>query len=123
MMVVDARNVLCPLPVIRTQDAVNKLVRGDSLQVLCTDPGATLDIPTWCRINGHRVHDIQEHGGQRFVTHTGGQREFISFFYVHPASGTGAIGAFNTGTARPAMGKLRTACMKQLSLRMAKKAE
>ncbi len=68
MKVVDARNILCPLPVIRTQDAVNTLQRGDSLRVLCTDPGATVDIPTWCRINGHRVVDTQEREGQITIT-------------------------------------------------------
>jgi tRNA 2-thiouridine synthesizing protein A len=28
------------------------------LKVICTDPGATNDIPAWCRINGHKVLDI-----------------------------------------------------------------
>ncbi len=55
---VDARNLLCPLPVIRTQDAVEGLSPGDELEVLCTDPGALQDIPTWCRINGHRVEAV-----------------------------------------------------------------
>ncbi|WP_297528123.1 sulfurtransferase TusA family protein [Thiohalobacter sp.] len=51
----DARNILCPLPVIRTQDAIAGLAPGDELLVHCTDPGALHDIPTWCRINGHQV--------------------------------------------------------------------
>jgi len=53
--VLDARRLLCPLPVIRTQDAIKDLQRGDRLEVVCTDPGAIHDIPTWCRINGHEV--------------------------------------------------------------------
>lgn len=56
----DARNILCPLPVIRTQDRINQLQVGDVLHVHCTDPGAINDIPTWCRINGHEVVEIQE---------------------------------------------------------------
>jgi len=51
----DARNMLCPLPVIRTQNAVANLRAGDILTVVCTDPGALNDIPTWSRINGHKV--------------------------------------------------------------------
>ncbi|MDH3971933.1 MAG: sulfurtransferase TusA family protein, partial [Gammaproteobacteria bacterium] len=43
--VVDARNLLCPMPVIRAQDAVVKLQPGDTVQVLCTDPGVVHDIP------------------------------------------------------------------------------
>jgi CubicO group peptidase (beta-lactamase class C family) len=61
---------------------------------------------------------VQERGGSTFATHTGGQRAFVSFFYVHPASGTGALGAFNTSTAGPVMAAMRTACMERLSLRM-----
>ncbi len=51
----DAKNILCPMPVIRTQDKVNTLQQGDKLKVVCTDPGALNDIPAWCRINGHKV--------------------------------------------------------------------
>ena len=56
----DARRLLCPLPVIRTQDKIKQLKPGDLLSVYCTDPGTLNDIPTWCRINGHRVIDIFE---------------------------------------------------------------
>ncbi len=56
----DARRLLCPLPVIRTQNAAKKLNPGDTLSVTCTDPGAESDIPTWCRINGHKVVEIKQ---------------------------------------------------------------
>jgi tRNA 2-thiouridine synthesizing protein A len=51
----DARRLLCPLPVIRAQDKVKTLSAGDILEVVCTDPGALNDVPAWCRINGHKV--------------------------------------------------------------------
>jgi tRNA 2-thiouridine synthesizing protein A len=56
----DARNLLCPLPVIRTQDAIAQLLPGDDLQVVCTDPGVLHDIPAWCRVHGHEVSAIDE---------------------------------------------------------------
>jgi tRNA 2-thiouridine synthesizing protein A len=56
----DARRMLCPMPVIRTQEKVEKLQVGDTLTVLCTDPGAIHDIPAWCRVNGHEVLVIQQ---------------------------------------------------------------
>lgn len=56
----DARRMLCPMPVIRTQDKIKQLQAGDILEVTCTDPGALNDIPAWCRINGHRVLDSWE---------------------------------------------------------------
>lgn len=57
---VDARNLLCPLPVIRCQDSIKQLQSGDRLTICCTDPGAKNDVPAWCRINGHKVIDIEE---------------------------------------------------------------
>lgn len=59
----NARRLLCPLPVIRTQDKVKQLNPGDQLEVICTDPGVMQDIPAWCRINGHRVlkTGVQDH--------------------------------------------------------------
>ncbi len=56
----DARQLICPMPVIRTQDKIKDLKPGDRLQVTCTDPGAKNDIPAWCRINGHTLDEIQE---------------------------------------------------------------
>lgn len=56
----DARRMLCPLPVIRTQERVEQLSCGDTLIVTCTDPGAIHDIPAWCRVNGHEIVAIQQ---------------------------------------------------------------
>lgn len=56
----DARNLLCPMPVIRTQDTIRQLKEGDILEVTSTDPGALNDIPVWCRIHGHRVIETRE---------------------------------------------------------------
>ena len=56
----DARGQLCPMPVIKTQNAVQQLQPGDQLQVLATDPGVLHDIPAWCRVNGHKVISSQE---------------------------------------------------------------
>jgi len=56
----DAQRLLCPMPVIRTQNFIQQLADQDVLEVLCTDPGVLHDIPTWCRINGHQVLDIRQ---------------------------------------------------------------
>ena len=55
----DARGLLCPLPVIRTQDRIKRLPPGALLEVVASDPGALHDIPAWCRIHGHDVVDTQ----------------------------------------------------------------
>jgi tRNA 2-thiouridine synthesizing protein A len=63
----DARRLLCPMPVIRTQNKVAELQPGDTLEVVSTDPGALSDIPAWCRINGHKVLQTREENGDIII--------------------------------------------------------
>jgi len=64
----DARHLLCPMPVIRTQQAVAAMRSGEVLRVRCTDPGVRHDIPAWCEVHGHRLLGIQESGDEVVVT-------------------------------------------------------
>ncbi len=64
----DARRMLCPMPVIRTQNFVAKLPPGDTVDVLCTDPGALHDIPAWCRIHGHEIIGTQEQDDKLMIS-------------------------------------------------------
>lgn len=64
---VDARRLLCPMPVIRLQNAVNELSPGDEVEITCTDPGALNDIPAWCRINGHTVVSSHQNGNEWII--------------------------------------------------------
>ena len=63
----DAKRLLCPMPVIRTQDKIKTLNSGDVLEVVCTDPGALQDVPAWCRINGHKVLDTKTTEDEVFI--------------------------------------------------------
>lgn len=56
----DARRLLCPLPVIRTQNRAKDLRPGDTLEIVCTDPGALYDIPAWSRMYGHEVLETRQ---------------------------------------------------------------
>ena len=49
-MVVDARGLRCPLPVIRLAEAAVGSPAGTVLEVWATDPAARADIPAWCRM-------------------------------------------------------------------------
>lgn len=64
----DARRMLCPMPVIKTQNKVAQMQAGDVLDVICTDPGALNDIPAWARINGHEVIDSVETDDEITIT-------------------------------------------------------
>ncbi|MEW4983763.1 MAG: sulfurtransferase TusA family protein [Cycloclasticus sp.] len=60
MIELDARRLMCPMPVIKTQNIIKTLSTGDNVRVTCTDPGVMQDIPAWCRINGHTVLKTEE---------------------------------------------------------------
>lgn len=64
----DARRLLCPLPVIKTQNKVAELSSGDILKVICTDPGALSDIPAWARIHGHQIVESIEEDDEIIIT-------------------------------------------------------
>ncbi|HAK50368.1 MAG TPA: SirA family protein [Gammaproteobacteria bacterium] len=64
----DARRLLCPMPVIKTQDRIKGMNSGDQLTVTCTDPGVLEDIPAWCRINGHEVISSRQQDSEIHIT-------------------------------------------------------
>ena len=55
MHTLDARRLLCPMPVIRVQKMIETLQEGDKLETTCTDPGVLHDIPAWAKVHGHKT--------------------------------------------------------------------
>lgn len=51
--VIDCRGLKCPLPVLKLEKRLAQLPAGASFIVLATDPMAKIDIPLFCRQNGH----------------------------------------------------------------------
>lgn len=50
---VDARHLLCPLPVLRTRKRLLALPPGSVIRLLATDRMADIDIPHFCAEAGH----------------------------------------------------------------------
>jgi tRNA 2-thiouridine synthesizing protein A len=44
---VDARDLMCPMPVLAANKAMRLLEPGQVLKVIATDKGALADIPAW----------------------------------------------------------------------------
>ena len=57
---VDARGLLCPLPVIRLAEAAREAPGGTRITILASDPAARHDIPAWCRMRGHTLLQMTE---------------------------------------------------------------
>jgi tRNA 2-thiouridine synthesizing protein A len=65
---VDARGLSCPMPIVRTAQAIKPLASGDLLEVLATDPGSVKDLAAWSRTTGNEITEQTTDGGVfRFV--------------------------------------------------------
>lgn len=54
---VDARGLLCPLPVLRLRKRLQSVAEGQVVRLLATDPAAVIDIPHFCAESGHELLD------------------------------------------------------------------
>ncbi|HET8982403.1 MAG TPA: sulfurtransferase TusA family protein [Pedococcus sp.] len=61
-VVVDARGLRCPLPVIRLAQAARDAPAGSVLELWATDPAARADVPAWCRLRHHEFLGTTEVG-------------------------------------------------------------
>ncbi|MBI3994701.1 MAG: sulfurtransferase TusA family protein [Nitrospirae bacterium] len=59
----DCKGLLCPLPVIRTKQAIDKMTIGQVLEMLSTDPGSVADMAAWSRRTGHELLDQRTENG------------------------------------------------------------
>lgn len=60
---VDARDLLCPLPVLRARKRLLAMAPGQVLCLLATDPAAAIDVPHFCAEAGHAYLGAQDRGG------------------------------------------------------------
>jgi tRNA 2-thiouridine synthesizing protein A len=51
----DARGLLCPLPVLKARKRLGALAPGAVLRVVADDPAALVDIPHFCAEAGHAL--------------------------------------------------------------------
>ena len=68
----DARGLICPLPILRARKVLGALAQGQTLEVLATDPGASSDFEAFCRTTGHELIEADSaQGAQRFLIRAG----------------------------------------------------
>jgi tRNA 2-thiouridine synthesizing protein A len=65
---VDARGLNCPMPIVKTAQAMKTIPPGSLLEVLATDPGSAKDFEAWSRTTGNElVERSVDDGTYRFV--------------------------------------------------------
>lgn len=60
--VLDCTGLQCPLPVVKTAQAIRKLPAGELLELLATDPGVEPDMNAWTRRTGNELISINREG-------------------------------------------------------------
>lgn len=58
----DARGLLCPLPVLKTRKRLKGLAAGAVLTLRTDDPAARVDVPHFCTEQGHELVAMEEDG-------------------------------------------------------------
>lgn len=67
MTEIDARGLLCPLPVLRLRKVLATLEPGASVTLIATDKMAGVDVPHFCAESGHELLSVTElDGATRF---------------------------------------------------------
>jgi tRNA 2-thiouridine synthesizing protein A len=65
---VDARGLSCPMPIVKTAQAIKTVPSGRFVEVLATDPGSVRDFAAWSRSTGNEIVEQSADGGVfRFV--------------------------------------------------------
>ncbi len=59
-LVVDCTGLACPLPVVKTAQAIKNLARGQVLELLATDPGVEPDMRAWSSRTGNDLLGIDK---------------------------------------------------------------
>lgn len=54
-VILDARGLLCPLPVLKLRKRLQSLSPGDEIELWADDPAAVVDVPHFCIEAGHEL--------------------------------------------------------------------
>ena len=64
----DCIGLYCPMLILNTREAIDKLAIGDLLEVWADDPAAEPDLKAWAKRSGQKILEIDKTGeGMRFL--------------------------------------------------------
>lgn len=61
-IVLDAKGLACPMPIVKTRKAMNDIQPGEVIEVQATDKGSKADIEAWAKGAGHQYLGTIEEG-------------------------------------------------------------
>ncbi len=64
----DTRGLLCPLPVLKLRKLIKTTKQKDKIKLITDDPAAIVDIPHFCKEQGHQIlESFKENGYDLFI--------------------------------------------------------
>ena len=63
----DARGLLCPLPILKARKRLKGLAQGDVLRMRADDPAARIDVPHFCNESGNILREANDQGDGSFI--------------------------------------------------------
>ncbi len=57
---IDAKNLNCPLPILRCKKGLSEINAAQVLKIMATDPGAVKDFQAFCKQTGHELLQLDE---------------------------------------------------------------
>lgn len=60
----DARQLACPLPILRAKKSLSQMSSGQLLRITATDKGAPNDFAEFCRKTGNELLSSTANGGE-----------------------------------------------------------
>ncbi len=61
-IVLDAKGLACPMPIVKTKKSMKDLKAGDILEIQATDKGSTADLEAWANSTGHEYLGTEAEG-------------------------------------------------------------
>ncbi len=61
-VLVDAKGLQCPMPLLKAKKALNEMNPEELLRILATDPGSVRDFEVFSRQSGHPLLESRREG-------------------------------------------------------------
>ena len=59
---IDCTGLFCPMPIVKTREAIRQMTVGQLLEMSSDDPASEADMKTWAQITGHELVRIARAG-------------------------------------------------------------
>ncbi len=63
----DLKGLSCPLPIVKTAQAIRELSSGELVEAIVTDPGSVSDFAAWCKATGNELVEFEQSDVFRYV--------------------------------------------------------